>query len=460
MGENQMTIYAVVDPATGEKVKEYPTSSDDDLRAAIGRADEAHRTWSASSTVAERADLVRRVGELHVERRQELAEIIVREMGKPIEQGLGEVDFVGDIYGFYADNAEQLMADEPIKLLAGDGSAVVRRSSFGVLLGIMPWNFPYYQVARFAGPNLVIGNTIVLKHAPQCPESAEAMQKLFAEAGFPEGAYENVYATNEQIEWVIADPRVRGVSVTGSERAGAAVAEIAGRNLKKVVLEMGGSDPFIVLGTDDLDKTVEDAASARLDNTGQSCNAAKRFIVVDDLYEPFLEKFTAALAAVKPGDPTSSDSEIGPLSSTAAAERLEDQVKRAIDQGAKVVVGGGREGNFFEPTVLTDIAPDNDAYREELFGPVAQVYRVSSEEEAVKLANDTPFGLGSYVMSTDPEQAERVANEIDAGMVYVNIVGADGAELPFGGTKRSGFGRELGTYGADEFVNKKLIRIG
>ncbi len=454
-----MSVYAVVDPATGEKVKEYPTISDDDLRAAIGRADEVHRNWSASSTVAERADLVRRVGELHVERRQELADIIVREMGKPIEQALGEIDFVGDIYGFYADNAEQLMADEPIKLLAGDGSAVVRRSSFGVLLGIMPWNFPYYQVARFAGPNLVIGNTIVLKHAPQCPESAEAIQRLFAEAGFPEGAYENVYATNEQIEWVIADPRVRGVSVTGSERAGAAVAEIAGRNLKKVVLEMGGSDPFILLGTDDLDKTVEDAAAARLDNTGQSCNAAKRFIVVDGLYEPFLEKFTAAMAAVKPGDPTSSDSEIGPLSSTAAADRLEDQVKRAIDQGAKVVVGGGREGNFFEPTVLTDIDPDNEAYHEELFGPVAQVYRVSSEEEAVKLANDTPFGLGSYVMSTDPEQAERVADQIDAGMVYVNIVGADGAELPFGGTKRSGFGRELGTYGADEFVNKKLIRI-
>ena len=455
-----MTIYAVVDPATGEKVKEYPTISDDDLRSAIGRTDEAHRTWSASSSVAERAALVRRVAELHVERRQELAEIIVREMGKPLEQALGEVDFAGDIYAFYADNAEELMADEPIKLLAGDGSALVRRSSLGVLLGIMPWNFPYYQVARFAGPNLVIGNTIVLKHAPQCPESAGAIQKLFDEAGFPDGAYENVYATNEQIEWVIADPRVRGVSVTGSERAGAAVAEIAGRNLKKVVLEMGGSDPFILLGTSDLDKTVQDAVAARLDNTGQSCNAAKRFIVVDDLYEPFLEKFTAALTAVEPGDPTSSDSEIGPLSSTAAADRLEDQVKRAIDQGANVVAGGGRKGNFFEPTVLTDIDPDNDAYREELFGPVAQVYRVSSEEEAVKLANDTPFGLGSFLMTTDPEQAERVANQIDAGMVYVNIVGADGAELPFGGTKRSGFGRELGTYGADEFVNKKLIRIG
>ena len=453
-------MYAVINPATGETVKEYPTISDEELRSAIARADDAHESWAGSSTVAERAALVRKVGELHVERRQELAEIIVREMGKPIEQALGELDFVGDIYGFYADNAEALMADEPIKLLAGDGSAVVRRSSLGVLLGIMPWNFPYYQVARFAGPNLVIGNTIVLKHAPQCPESAEAMKKLFDEAGFPKGAYENVYATNEQVEWVIADPRIRGVSVTGSERAGAAVAEIAGRNLKKVVLEMGGSDPFILLGTDDLDSTVENAVAARLDNTGQSCNAAKRFIVLDEYYEPFLEKFTAAMTGTKPGDPTSSDSEIGPLSSTSAADRLEDQVKRAVDQGAKIVAGGGREGNFFEPTVLTDISPDNDAYREELFGPVAQVYRVSSEEEAVELANDTPFGLGSYVMTTDPEQGTRVADQIDAGMVYVNLVGADGAELPFGGTKRSGFGRELGTYGADEFVNKKLIRVG
>src|SRR4051794_5170434 len=456
----QMSTYEVVNPATGETVKEYPTISDDELRATIARADEAHRLWSQSSNVADRAALVRRVGELHIERRQELAKIIVREMGKPIEQALAEIDFVGDIYAFYADNAEELMADEPIKLLAGDGTAIVRRSSLGVLLGIMPWNFPYYQVARFAGPNLVIGNTILLKHAPQCPESAAAMQQCFDDAGFPSGAYENIYATNEQIEWVIADPRVRGVSVTGSERAGAAVAEIAGRNLKKVVLEMGGSDPFIVLGTNDLDKTVEDAVAARLDNTGQSCNAAKRFVVIDELYEPFLEKFTVALTAVKQGDPRERGTELGPLSSQGAADRLEDQVRRAVEQGAKVVVGGGREGNFFEPTVLTEITPDNDAYREELFGPVAQVYRVSSEDEAVELANDTPFGLGSYVMSTDDEQAARVAEKIDAGMVYVNIVGADSPELPFGGVKRSGFGRELGRYGADEFVNKKLIRIG
>jgi succinate-semialdehyde dehydrogenase/glutarate-semialdehyde dehydrogenase len=453
-----MSTYAVVNPATGETVKEYPEIGDDELRAAIERADRAYRSWSPTSSVADRAALVRKVGELHSERRRQLAEIIVREMGKPVEQALMEVDFTAEIYGYYADNAEELMADEQIELLGGEGTALVRHSPFGVLLGIMPWNFPYYQVARFAGPNLVIGNPILLKHAPQCPESAAAMAQIFSDAGFPEGAYQNIYATNEQVEWVIADPRVHGVSVTGSERAGAAVAEIAGRNLKKVVLELGGSDPFILLGTDDLGATVQAAAEARLDNTGQSCNAAKRFIVVDDLYDDFLEKFTATLNAAKPGDPTSEDTEVGPLSSKTAADRLEDQVKRAVEGGAEVVVGGNREGNYFEPTILTGIEPGEEASQEEFFGPVAQVYRVGSEEEAVELANQTPFGLGSYVMTNDKEQGDRVADRIEAGMVYVNLVGADSPELPFGGFKRSGFGRELGRFGADEFVNKKLIR--
>src|SRR5919112_5321044 len=302
-----MSLYAVVNPATGETVKEYPTISDDDLRDAIGRADQAMRDWSAQTSAEERAALVRRVGELHAEQRERLAEIIVREMGKPVEQALAELDFTAAIYEYYADNAPKLLADEPIELLDGEGSAYIRRSPYGVLLGIMPWNFPYYQVARFAGPNLAIGNPILLKHAPQCPESAEAMEQIFHEAGFPPDAYINIYATNELIEWVIADPRVRGVTLTGSERAGAAVAEIAGRNLKKVVLELGGSDPFVLLGTDDLDKTVQDAVAARVGNTGQSCNAAKRFIVIDELYEPFLEKFTAAMAGVRPGDPMSPD---------------------------------------------------------------------------------------------------------------------------------------------------------
>ncbi|WP_249021332.1 NAD-dependent succinate-semialdehyde dehydrogenase [Conexibacter sp. S30A1] len=455
-----MALYAVVDPRTGETIKEYPTITDAELQDALARAHAAHAEWIQTTTVAQRAEMVRRVGELHDQQSQRLGEIIVREMGKPISEAVGEVAFCKDIYDFYADNAERLMADEPIELLGGEGSAVVRRSSYGVLLGIMPWNYPYYQVARFAAPNLVIGNTILLKHAPQCPESSAAMAEIFHEAGVPEGAYINIYATNDQIKDVIADPRVRGVSLTGSERAGAAVAETAGRHLKKVVLELGGSDPFIVLGSDDLDATVAAAAEARLGNAGQACNAGKRFIVLDELYDDFLAKFTAAMTAAKPGDPSSPETTIGPLSSALATERLSDQVRRALNQGARLITGGEHDGNFFAPTVLTDIPEGAEARYEEFFGPVAQVYRVASEEEAVALANDTPYGLGSYVMTDDQEQALRVADKLDTGMVFINAVGAEGAELPFGGVKRSGFGRELGRFGADEFVNKKMIRIG
>jgi succinate-semialdehyde dehydrogenase/glutarate-semialdehyde dehydrogenase len=328
-----------------------------------------------------------------------------------------------------------------------------------VILGIMPWNYPYYQVARFAGPNLVVGNTILLKHAPQCPESAAAIQTVFDDAGFPIGAYTNIYATNDQIAEVIADPRVQGVSVTGSERAGAAVAEIAGRNLKKVVLELGGSDPFVLLSTDDLDGVVESAVTARLENAGQSCNGAKRVVVASDLYEPFVSKLTEALTAIEPGDPSLPDSAMGPLSSATAADRLEDQLRRAVAGGA-TLVGGTRDGNFVAPGVLTGVTPDNRVHREELFGPVAIVYRVDSEDEAVAVANDTPYGLGSFVFTTDLDQALRVADRIEAGMVFVNVVGADAAELPFGGVKRSGFGRELGRYATEEFVNRKMIRIG
>jgi succinate-semialdehyde dehydrogenase / glutarate-semialdehyde dehydrogenase len=455
-----MSMYAVVNPATGETVREYPTISDDDLNEAIARADRASREWVPTTTVAERAALVGRVGELHKERRRELAEIIVREMGKPISQALGEVDFSVDIYDFYAENAASLLADQEIPLANGEGSAILKRSPYGPLLGIMPWNYPYYQVARFAGPNLAIGNTILLKHAPQCPESAAAMEEIYHAAGFPKDAYINIYATNEQIEWVIGDPRIRGVSLTGSERAGAAVAAIAGRNLKKVVLELGGSDPFILLSTDDLDGAVEMAVAARTENAGQACNAAKRFIVIDDLHDAFLAKFTTAMSAVHSGDPSAEETVMGPLSSQIASDRLEAQVKEAVQEGATVALGGTRDGNFYAPTVLTGITKDNSAYGQEFFGPVAQIYRVGSEDEAVAVANDTPFGLGSYVITTDADQAMRIADKIEAGMVFVNVVGAEGAELPFGGIKRSGYGRELGRLGADEFVNKKMIRIG
>jgi len=451
-----MTDYAVVNPATGETVATYETATDSEIESAVTRAASAAGVW-ARVTPADRAVVIRRIAELHRERTDELAAIIVREMGKPIAAAVGEVEFAADIIEYYADNIELITADQPLQIL-GEGTAVVRRAPLGALLGIMPWNFPAYQVARFAAPNLAIGNTIILKHAPQCPESAAAIEAIYRDAGLPDGGYVNVYATNEQAATIIADPRVHGVSVTGSERAGAAVAEVAGRNLKKVALELGGSDPFIVLSTDDMDAVVQLAVDARLDNNGQSCNGAKRFVVLDELYEEFTAKFVAGLAAVAATDPTQEDTVLGPLSSLAAAERLQQQVDAAVAQGATVLTGGTREGAFFAPTVLADVTPEMDVYREELFGPAAVVYRVADEDAAVALANDTSFGLGSYVFTTDAEQAERVADQIEAGMVYVNLALADSPELPFGGVKRSGTSRELGLLAADEFVNKKLIR--
>jgi succinate-semialdehyde dehydrogenase/glutarate-semialdehyde dehydrogenase len=454
--EDNVSQYAVVNPATGEKVASYDTVTDAQVDQALAAAQSAYEAWRAVP-VAERAAMVGRAAELHRERRQELADLIVREMGKPKGAALGEVDFAADITQYYTDQAEAITADQPLKIL-GEGTAIVRRSPLGVLLGVMPWNFPYYQVARFAAPNLILGNVIIIKHASQCPESAAALEQIYRDAGLPAGVYQNIYASTDQVAAMIADPRVQGVSVTGSERAGAAVAEIAGRHLKKVALELGGSDPFILLATDNLDAVAEAAAAARLDNTGQSCNAAKRFIVVDELYDDFVAKFSAAMSASQLGDPTAEETALGPLSSLEAATRVEDQVNRAVSQGAKKVIGGDRDGAWYPPTVLTDVTPNMDAYREEFFGPVGVVYRVADEDAAVKLANDTPFGLGSYVYSTDPEQAARVADRIEAGMVYVNCVLADSPELPFGGVKRSGTSRELSLLGADEFVNKKLIR--
>ncbi len=449
--------YAVTNPATGETGTTVPTFDDAQVEHAVAAASRAHREWALASTVAERAGLLKKVAELHRERREELADLIVAEMGKIREGALGEVDFAADIIDWYADHAEQIMKDQPLDI-QGDGTAVIRRSSLGPLLGIMPWNFPYYQVARFAAPNLVTGNTILLKHASQCPSSAAAIERIFLDAGFPEGAYVNLYVSSGQAADIIADPRVHGVSLTGSEGAGAAVAEVAGRHLKKVVLELGGSDPFIVLSTDDLDATVQAAVDARLDNSGQSCNGAKRFVIADELYDAFLEKFVAGLGAVKAVDPTDEDAVLGPLSSLAAAEGLDAQIQKAVSQGATLALGGTRTGAYLEPTILTDVTPEMDAYGEEFFGPVAMVFRAKDEDDAIRIANGTDFGLGSYLFTTDAAQAERVADRIEAGMVYVNLVLADSPELPFGGVKRSGIGRELGFLGADEFVNKKLIR--
>ena len=444
-----MARYAVIDPADGTVVREYPTATDEEVAGVVAAAEQAYRAWARTSSIAERATLLHRVSDLHAEQREDLASIIVRETGKAHADALSEVDFTARIYSYYADHAETFLQDEPIDVISGTGSALVRRTSLGAILGIMPWNYPYYQVGRFAAPNLAVGNTVIVKHAPQCPESAAALHRLFLEAGFPEGAYGNVYATNDQVAAVIGDPRVHGVSLTGSDAAGAAVAEIAGRHLKKVVLELGGSNPFVLLSTSDLDTAVAAALAARLDNTGQSCNAAKRFIVADDLYDAFVEQFTDALLA----------SELPPLSSEQAAVRLEQQVRHAVTQGAELVSAGERSGAWFPPALLTGVTPDHDVYHEELFGPVAMVFRVRTEDEAVRLANDSPYGLGAYVFTVDPEQAARVTDRIDAGMVFVNGVRAAGVELPFGGIKRSGIGRELGRLGIDEFVNKKLVRV-
>ena len=456
-----MTVeYQVVNPATGAIEKKYPTATDAEISAAIDRSDAAFAVWSVTP-LEERSRLMHRVADLHVERADELAALITREMGKTTAEAVDEVEYSVDIYRYYADQASTLLADEELDSDSG-GKAFIRKAPIGPLLGIMPWNYPYYQVARFAGPNLLAGNTILLKHAPQCPESALAMERIFREAGLATDAYINVFATNEQAADIIADPRVRGVSVTGSERAGTAVASLAGQNLKKVVLELGGSDAFIVLDTDRLPEVVHDAVGARMENAGQACNAAKRFIVAEPLYNDFVEQLTAEMSQLTMGDPSDPATSYGPLSSEGAAAGLMAQVQDAIDKGATVHTGGKRPerpGAFVEATVLTDVTPDMRAYREELFGPVAVVYKVKDADEALSVANDSPFGLGGAVYHTDPEVALDVANRLDTGMVWINEPQGGGPELPFGGTKRSGVGRELGPYGIDEFVNRKLFHV-
>ena len=454
-----MSNYAVTNPATGEVLATFPTASDAEVRNAIAAAHDAYNGWSRSTTVKERAAMMQKVADLHNERVDELAAIIAREMGKPLDQAVGEVEFSAAIYEYYAQNAEEFLKEEEIATEDG-GRAFIRRQGIGVLLGVMPWNFPYYQVARFAGPNIILGNTVVLKHAEQCPESSAAIQNMFDEAGFPTGAYVNVYASHEQIKMIIEDDRVQGVSLTGSERAGAIVAEIAGRNLKKCVLELGGSDVLLVLDVADMDAAVEAAVGGRMDNTGQACNGSKRIVVLDKYYDEFAPKFIEAMGALKMGDPFEDGVAAGPLSSSKATVGLSKQVKNAIDQGATLHVGSAEaNGNFFPPTVLSGVTPEMDAYREELFGPVAVLYRVANEDEAIALANSSPYGLGSVVLCDDEQRAIEVGDRLEVGMVFINGVGLDAPELPFGGVKKSGFGRELGKFGIEEFQNKKLFRF-
>ncbi|UWX96828.1 NAD-dependent succinate-semialdehyde dehydrogenase [Arthrobacter zhaoxinii] len=454
-----MSAYKSVNPATGETLQEFAEATDAEINQAVTAAHEAFASWR-NEPVENRTKVITRVAELYRERADELAKLIALEMGKPLREAKSEVALSANIYEYYATQGPGFMADEQLDVKGG-GNAVVRTEPVGALLGIMPWNYPYYQVARFAGPNLMLGNTVLLKHANNCPQSALAMAQIFADAGVPEGAYINLFATNEQAADIIADPRIQGVSLTGSERAGSAVAEVAGRNLKKYVLELGGSDPFIVLDTEDLDTTVKAAVIGRMGNGGQACNAAKRFIVMEDLYDDFVEKFTARMAAIEPGDPLQPETRFGPLSTQAAADGLVEQIRDAVDKGATLHTGGSLidgPGAYVQPTVLTDVTPEMRAFSEELFGPAAVIYKVSSEEEAIELANNSPFGLGGAVFSTDENRALNVADQLESGMVWINGTSGTQEDLPFGGVKRSGVGRELGRFGMAEFVNKKLIR--
>jgi succinate-semialdehyde dehydrogenase/glutarate-semialdehyde dehydrogenase len=452
-------MYKVTNPATGEVIAEYPTATDEQIIASIDSADRQFLAWK-NSPLNDRVKMLRRVSALFAERAEQLAELVTVEMGKRLVEARGEISVVVDIFNYYADNAESLLADEQLAIKGG--SAVIRKCPVGVLIGIMPWNYPYYQVARFVAPNLALGNTILLKHAPNCPSSALAIEKLLHDAGVPSGAFINIFASNEQIAWMIADQRVQGISLTGSERAGSAVAAEAGRNLKKVVLELGGSDPMIILDSDDIAKTVDVAVESRMGNMGQACNAPKRMIVMSDIYDEFVDLLTARMSKFRAGDPKDPDTTLAPLSSVAAAQKLEMQIQQAVDQGAVLRTGGrivaGTKA-YLEATVLTDVKAGMKAHHEELFGPVAVVYRVESENEAIALANDTPFGLGSGVFSKDPERARRIGEQIDAGMVYLNAAGGSQADLPFGGIKRSGLGRELGYLGIEEFMNKKVVRL-
>ncbi|TWD84748.1 succinate-semialdehyde dehydrogenase/glutarate-semialdehyde dehydrogenase [Kribbella amoyensis] len=452
-------MYAVTDPATGELIEQVGNATDEEVRAAITRAHQGYEAWRRRP-VGERAAIVARAAELFAERTDELAAIMTLEMGKRINEGRGEIGVVVDIFRYYAEQGPTLLADEPLAIKGGE--ALISKEPIGALLGVMPWNFPCYQVARFVAPNLVLGNTIVLKHASICPRSAAAIEDVLRAAGVPDDVYVNVFASSRQIPWMLADPRIAGVSLTGSEQAGISVAAEAGKNLKRSVLELGGSDPLIVLDTDDMDETVKATATARMRNCGQSCNAPKRMIVLGEIYDEFVDRLTKRVAEYYvPGDPADPRTTLPPLASVAAADEVAGQIAKAVEQGATLRAGGRRvgPGAYLEATVLTDVTPAMDAYTEEIFGPVVVVFRAETEQDAIRIANDSPFGLGASVFGTDPLRNQRVARQLEAGMVYLNSAGGSQADLPFGGIKRSGLGRELGPAGIEEFMNKKSIRL-
>ena len=452
--------YQTINPYTEELVKSFREHTDTQLEAILAKAEETYENdWSLKS-LAERKVIVKKAASILREKLDEFAKPITLEMGKLFGEAREEVKLSADILDYYADYAEKFLA--PKKLKVREGEALIESEPLGVLFCVEPWNFPYYQLARVAGPNLMVGNTLIVKHAPNVPQCALAFEKLFLDAGAPVGVYTNVFLSNGQAAAAIADKRIKGVALTGSERAGEAVASEAGKALKKSTMELGGSDAFIVLDDADMDTAVKWGVWGRMNNTGECCVAAKRFILHEKIADTFLDRFKKALEKLVPGDPMDSKTTLGPLCTKGALDLVQKQIKTAVDAGAKVLLGGkrlDRPGYFLEPTILTDIEPKNPAYYQEFFAPVALIFRVKNEEEAVKLANDSPYGLGGSVITRDIERGKRIARRIETGMVFINRSTWTAPDLPFGGVKNSGYGRELSDLGIGEFVNKKLIRI-
>jgi succinate-semialdehyde dehydrogenase/glutarate-semialdehyde dehydrogenase len=450
--------YQSLNPFDGELIKSFEVLGEPQLETKIAAAQTCFETWRHRS-YAERAVIIAKAGEILHSRADEFAHIMTLEMGKRISEARGEVEFSARILAYYAKNAERFLA--PVKLNPVNGEAHMESSPIGVIFCVEPWNFPYYQLARVAGPHLMAGNTLVVKHAGIVPQCAIAFEKLLIDAGAPVGLYTNLLISHDQCDKVVDDPRIKGVALTGSVAAGRSVAARAGQNLKISSMELGGSDAFIVLEDADLEHTIPWAVWGRMYNTGQTCCAAKRFIVVESLADKFLEKFQAALGALKAGDPLDEKTTLGPLSTEQALVGLLKQIDLAVARGATVVMGGkriDRPGSFMSPTILTDIKPDNPAFRDEFFGPVALFFRVKDEEAAIALANDSDFGLGGSVWTEDAARGQRVASRVETGMMFINSIDWSDPELPFGGVKNSGYGRELGDMGIQEFVNKKLVR--
>jgi succinate-semialdehyde dehydrogenase/glutarate-semialdehyde dehydrogenase len=450
--------YQTLNPFNGKLVKSFDEITDAQFETKLAAAQSCYETWRHKS-YAERAVIIAKAAKLMHEQADTLAHTMTLEMGKRISEARGEVEFSSRILAYYAKNAERFLAN--VKLHPTVGDAHMESSPIGVIFGVEPWNFPYYQLARVAGPHLMAGNTMVVKHAGIVPQCAIAFEKLLLDAGAPVGLYTNLLISHDQSARIVNDPRIKGVALTGSVAAGQSIAASAGRSLKISSMELGGSDAFIVLEDAEMEHTIKWAVWGRMYNCGQTCCAAKRFIVVEELADKFLARFRAALEALKPGDPMDEKTTLGPLSSEAALVQLLAQVDDAVAKGAKLLMGGkriDRPGSYMQPTILTDIKPGNPAFRDEFFGPVVSFYRVKNEEEAIALANDSDFGLGGSVWTKDIARGRRVASKVDTGMMFINNIDWSDAELPFGGIKNSGYGRELGDMGIQEFVNKKLVR--